>query len=195
MTHILKIIEKAAGKVTEDYFKLTTTYEPSGIVRERVFCYELYHQIRLQLGNNHKLTLNGEIDKRGHIDFKQKDRKNPDFVFHNPGEHKGNTIILEVKGNLDVAGITKDFDTMTTFVRSYRYKAGVFLLYNHNLNQLQKALGDKFDKYINLDIADQLFIITVPTAFKVEKVISFKELQQNKRQLQGDGNLTKPTPL
>lgn len=180
MQDILEIIQKAAGQVTQNYFKLTTTYEPSGIVRERVFCYELYHQIRLVLRNNHKLTLNGEIDKRGHPDFKKKDRKNPDFVFHIPGGHEGNTIILEVKGNLDVDGITKDFNTMTKFVSSYQYQAGVFLLYNHTLNDLQKELGNKFDKYINSNIADQLFVITLPKESTVEQLKSFKELQQNK---------------
>ncbi|HRN95285.1 MAG TPA: hypothetical protein PL084_11235 [Chitinophagales bacterium] len=180
MQDILEIICKAAGQVTQNYFKLTTTYEPSGIVRERVFCYELYHQLRLVLGNNHRLTLNGEIDKRGHRDFKEEDRKNPDFVFHIPGEHKGNTIIFEVKGNLDVEGITKDFDTMTTFVSSYQYQAGVFLLYNHTLNELVKALGNKFDRYLNSKIADKLFVVTLPKEHSLELVTSFKKLQQNK---------------
>ena len=55
MKEILDIIYKSAEQVTQNYFKLTTTYEPSGIVRERVFCYELYHQLRLVLGNNHLL--------------------------------------------------------------------------------------------------------------------------------------------
>ena len=168
MNEILDIICKSAGQVTQNYFKLTTTYEPSGIVRERVFCYELYHQLRLVLGNNHKLTLNGEIDKRGHRDFKEEDRKNPDFVFHIPGQHKGNTIIIEVKGKLDFDGIIKDFETMTTFVSSYQYQAGVFLLYNDTFNDLLSGLGNKFDKFINSKIADQLFVITLPKAHTIE---------------------------
>lgn len=41
-TYIQKITE-ALDNIEAPYFKLETTYEPSGIVRERVFCYELYH--------------------------------------------------------------------------------------------------------------------------------------------------------
>lgn len=175
---IIDIINKAASQVTEDYLNLTTTYEPSGIVRERVFCYELYHQIRLILGNNHKLTLNGEIDKRGHQDFKAEDRKNPDFVFHIPGQHEGNTIILEVKGNIDTEGIIKDFETIKTFISSYYYQVGIFLLYNHNLSELLEALGDKLDQFINSEYANQIVIITLPQAHEIEYIISLIKLRK-----------------
>ena len=174
---IIEKIKKAAEKVTENYLKLTTTYEPSGIVRERVFCYELYHQLRLILGNSNMLTLNGEIDKRGHQDFKTEDRKNPDFVFHIPGQHKGNTIVFEVKGNLITDGIIKDFETIHTFVSSYQYQAGVFLLYNYTLSDLLKELGDNLKKFINSKYASQIYIITLPEAQKVEQVINLKQLQ------------------
>lgn len=176
MEEILDIILKAAGQVTQNYFKLTTTYEPSGIVRERVFCYELYHQLRCVLGDSHKLTLNGEIDKRGHQDFKEEDRKNPDFVFHIPGQHKGNTIIFEVKGNLDFDGIIKDFETMTTFVSSYQYQAGVFLLYNYTLKDLLDGMGSGLNRFIDSTIADQLFVITLPRAHSIETLKPVKNL-------------------
>jgi len=179
---ILKIICKAAEQVKVSYLDLKTTYEPSGIVRERVFCYELYHQLRLIIGDSHKLTLNGEIDKRGHKDFKKEDRKNPDFVFHIPGQHEGNTIILEVKGNDDFDGIIKDFETMTSFVSTYHYQAGVFLFYNHSLSELMKGLGDKFDKFIYSEYADKLFVITLPEAHKIEQLCSLNTMQKSKEQ-------------
>jgi hypothetical protein len=97
----LELIKLALGHIDAGYFKLATTYESSGIVRERVFCYELYHQIRRNMDRHHGLSLNGDIDKRGHVDFKREHRKNPDFVFHIPGEHAGNTLVVEVKGRLD----------------------------------------------------------------------------------------------
>ena len=80
-----------------NFSNLKTTYEPSGIVRERAFCYELYHQLRLVQGEEHILTLNGEIDKRGHMDYENIDKKNPDFVFHIPGEIHANTIVSRNK--------------------------------------------------------------------------------------------------
>lgn len=175
---IINSICKAAGQVTKNYFNITTTYEPSGIVRERAFCYELYHQLRLNQGDNSILTLNGEIDKRGHKDFAEEDRKNPDFIFHIPGEHEGNTIICEVKGKLDIDGIIKDFDTMTTFVSSYHYQAGVLLIYNYSLKELLNRLANGIDKFINSEYAAQIHIITLPKAHKV-KVTTLNKLKKN----------------
>jgi hypothetical protein len=96
-------MERSLESVGQEYFRLTTTYEPSGIVRERVFCYELYRRIRLTMSDDHALSLNGEIDKRGHVDFHPADQKNPDFVFHVPGTHEGNTLVVEVKGHIDAS--------------------------------------------------------------------------------------------
>jgi len=169
----LEIIICAAKQVTKDYLKLTTTYEPSGIVRERVFCYELYHQLRLILRDNNTLTLNGEIDKRGHRDFRVEDQKNPDFVFHIPGKHKG---------NLDSNGIIKDFETITTFISKYQYKAGIFLLYNHTLEELLERLGDRLDKFIYSQYSEQIFIATLPKAHQIESRISLKELEIQSKQ-------------
>ena len=85
--------------VGPEYFKIITTYNTGGIIRERVFCYELYHQLRQILPKDDPITLHAEIDKRGHIDFGPDDRRNPDFIFHTPGTHKGNTLVIEVKGS------------------------------------------------------------------------------------------------
>ena len=40
---IINAIERAASNIDPKFFRLKTTYEPSGIVHERVFCYELYY--------------------------------------------------------------------------------------------------------------------------------------------------------
>lgn len=173
---IIKQIATAASHVADKYLNLTTTYEPSGIVRERVFCYELYHQLRLHVDDYQQLTLNGEIDKRGHPDFREVDRKNPDFVFHIPGQHEGNTIVCEVKGNLDISGIVKDLETITTFVSLYNYKAGVFLLYNHTLSELVDRYRNNIGVFINSQYADRIFIITLPVSGKIETVNRLNEL-------------------
>ena len=41
------LVKKALSNVSQDYFNLKVTYDSLGIVRERIFCYELYHQLRL----------------------------------------------------------------------------------------------------------------------------------------------------
>lgn len=169
----INLIEQALNNMTDNYFRLTTTYEPTGIVRERVFCYELYHQIRLRQPNNHNLSLNGEIDKRGHVDFDIEDRKNPDFVFHIPGEHHGNTLICEVKGILDRSrGIVKDFETISLFISKYGYLAGVFVLYNHSLEELRDYIIEKkndIENYLNGNGEQVHIIVKVNSQSNIER--------------------------
>ena len=86
----LRCLSKLLTASRQDYYRLRTTYSEEGIVRERVFCYELYHRIRC-LQNNGRLPcihIHGEIDKSGHALFEREDQKNPDFIFHVPGQCK-----------------------------------------------------------------------------------------------------------
>ena len=155
------LIKNALSQVGSDYFKLKTTFEPSGIVRERVFCYELYHQLRNRMTTILDLTLNGEIDKRGHIDFAPKDQKNPDFVFHIPGTHEGNTLVIEVKGKLKSDAIENDLNKIITFIERYDYKAGVFVLYNYSLERLKKRAGQVLRKYNSRPFANSVYILAI----------------------------------
>jgi hypothetical protein len=139
----IDLLKAGAEHVEVEYFRLVTTYERRGIVRERVFCYELYHQIRLLMAKDYTLSLHGEIDKSGHGDFNPDDQKNPDFVLHVPGTHEGNTLVIEVKGTLEYAPsrYLEDFKTLVAFVTKYGYKAGAFLLYNHEVGELVHKLA------------------------------------------------------
>ena len=158
------LILDALDTIMPEYYHLETTYDPSGIVRERVFCYELYYCIR-KLQEERGLTLlslNGEIDKRGHLDFEKNDRKNPDFVFHIPGQMEGNTVIIEVKGSIaDLKGIKKDLKTLVTFIRKYQYKEGYLIIYNHGFGEIVKQLQAAFENFRRTpnDIKEKIFLI------------------------------------
>lgn len=137
----IDLIRRALANVRGDFYRVITTYEKHGIPRERVFCYELYHQMRIIMEQHsyYERTLHGEIDKKGHHDILDKDQRNPDFVIHVPGLHAGNTLIVEVKGRLDsdyYEAVEKDFKTLLTFVTHYQYRAGVFILFGHTLKNL-----------------------------------------------------------
>jgi hypothetical protein len=162
----INLVKSSIGKVGQEYYHLQTTYEPSGIVRERVFCYELYHQIRSQMTPCHKLSLNGEIDKRGHKDFECKDWKNPDFVFHIPGTNEHNTIVIEVKGKLSgyESEIMDDLQTLLTFISKYGYTAGIFILYNHTFDELKKALGRETGEMSRESAARDVYILCAKIA-------------------------------
>jgi len=60
---MIEIIAKAASLVGEPYLHMLKSHELSGKSRERVFCYELYHQIRMLTKEDNKISLNEEIDK------------------------------------------------------------------------------------------------------------------------------------
>ena len=144
----VEMIKGSLDNVGDEYYKITTTYESSGIVRERVFCYELYHQMRL-VQSERGLTdvqIHGEIDKSGHIAFDRNSRKNPDFVFHIPGMMQGNAIVVEVKGKIEgnyQEGIDKDIVTLSKFTdNKHYYHSGVLIIYNYTYDEFLRKIGE-----------------------------------------------------
>lgn len=154
-------LTQALDNVDKEYFKILTTYDE--IVRERVFCYELYHQMRL-LQNIHGLSgfaLSGEIDKRGHTGIETEDWKNPDFVFHEYGTFDRNEIIIEVKGKINVEGIKKDFKTLLKYASRYQYNHSFFILYNHNLIEFQEQFLGQMDSETIRNLKNNKSIVVI----------------------------------
>lgn len=186
--NFIDLIKTALNEVEPCFFKVKTTYNPQGIVRERVFCYELYHRIRLLMENNLEyinnikfadLALHGEIDKRGHEGFNQGDRKNPDFVIHIPGCFEGNTIVIEVKGKIsDDADIDKDFNTLFTFLR-YQYQLGIFILYNHSLQELLRSKwGSHILQIKNNANSEHIHIITKKDFYTEPEEVILQQIEE-----------------
>ena len=94
------------------------------------------------------IQIHGEIDKSGHFEFDKDAQKNPDFVFHVPGMMEGNAIVVEVKGKLEGTyqdGICKDIGTLSKFTDNrYYYRLGVLIIYNYNLEEFRKKMGQFF---------------------------------------------------
>lgn len=166
----INLLKRALAQIEPEYFKLATTYRRKGIVRERIFCYELYHQMRLLMPINHRLllhnelTLHGEIDKSGHRDFAKQDQANPDFVFHAPGTHAANTLVIEVKGRITRKGILKDFQTLLAFIGNYGYQAGAFVLYNHPFAELVNVMEQNLRELSASHTADAIYILAIARA-------------------------------
>jgi len=126
----IDILRVATVRVSRPYFQLPVARQEDPIYRERVYCYELYHQIRPLLESDQELsryTLSGEIDKAGHKIIR---RYIPDFVVHDPGR-MDNLITIEVKSiNGQLQGVQKDLDTLVYFVSDeVRYQCGIYLIY------------------------------------------------------------------
>lgn len=141
-------IGHAADRIPWEYFQLPVFGKEDPIYRERVYCYELYHQLRILLEEDAALdgyVLSGEIDKQGHPVIRP---CAPDFVFHNPGAMQ-NLVIVEVKPiNAAIEGVLKDRETLEYFLSpEIGYQAGIELIYGQN----EKALAAFQDVFAAAD--------------------------------------------
>lgn len=124
---ILQALEQASLAIGSSYFLLPISGKDIPIKRERVYCYELYHQLRIALGNS-PLTLTAEPDKRGHPDFPS---INPDFIFHTPGNHDANMAAVEVECRVSLEHLIKDMRNLKT-MRDRDYRTLVLLFFANN---------------------------------------------------------------
>lgn len=65
----LRYIIEALNNIEQHYIKLPAIHKPSGLIRERVFCYEFYHRMRCIIPSTSEIVINGEIDKSGYPTF------------------------------------------------------------------------------------------------------------------------------
>ena len=121
---------QSISEIDSVHFRVSR-YEGELVLRERAYCYELYHQLRIHLGDDFPFTLHGEIDKRGH-EFVCKffdENPNPDFVVHIPGSME-NLAVIEVKtSRMNILGARKDIDKIQTFISKVSYQYGIFLIF------------------------------------------------------------------
>jgi hypothetical protein len=147
---LTNIIQNATALVPEGYFHLSID-GGDPIYRERVYCYELYHQLRCLWPSECEYYLNGEIDKAAHPILKQcgADKIKPDFLIHKPGYMSGNYAIIEVKKeDVDRAGIKKDLQTLILFLNAVGYERAIYLIYGHSINEsrLLNIIGSEYNK-------------------------------------------------
>src|SRR5262249_333596 len=109
MKELSQVLSKATSCIEWRYFHLAVDGGPQ-IYRERVYCYELYHQMRSLWPDHCPYYLNGEVDKRAHpILTKLGVGGIPDLLVHQPGDMAGNYAIIEVKNALvGTSGIRND---------------------------------------------------------------------------------------
>jgi hypothetical protein len=127
-----QILSDATAKVATPYMQLPVAGMEDPIYRERVYCYELYHQLRNLWPTNCFYSLGGEVDKKNHplIRGNNLDGVKPDLLVHQPGDMGGNYAVIEVKPVLvRNAGLKKDLRTLTAFRRHGEYARALLLVY------------------------------------------------------------------
>jgi hypothetical protein len=141
--YFLTKLTEATGRVEAPYFQVQTASEngSSVVYRERVYCYELYHQLREVMREPGPYTLMGELDKHGHEIIHG--AKVPEFLFHVPGIMSDNMVVMEVKriDNNEEDEISKDCDKLRRFVEEEaKYKGAIYLVYGSQGGQIEKFL-------------------------------------------------------
>lgn len=149
---LVKIIESSIRAVEEGYFNFQVADGDEPIKRERVYCSELYHQMRMKWGY-FNYDLNIEPDKKNHPIIEQYCGPiDPDLVVHHAGEMgpEDNLAVIEVKtssGDL-TAGITKDLKTincMTSIPNGYY--GGVVIVFGKLTELRKKNLIERIKKH------------------------------------------------
>lgn len=131
------ILQAATAAVPPEYFRLPVAGGPA-IYRERVYCYELYHQLRLLWPDPSDFALNGEIDKSAHpvLTGLGVNGRKPDFLVHRPGAMADNYAIIEVKPcRVSSADIAKDIETLSLFRGSVGYARAILLVYGDQIGE------------------------------------------------------------
>lgn len=136
------LLAEATLRIPPHYFQLPVAGREDPVFRERVYSYELYHQLRTLLTIDRELEpyeLSGEIDKQGHPIIRP---CAPDFVLHIAGNMGANLVVIEVKPvNADRVGIEKDRKNLEYFVTEVGYQCGVQLVYGGDQDALQRFVN------------------------------------------------------
>lgn len=128
MERFTDILRDATAAISPEYF-LLPIHGGNSIYRERVYCYELYHQMRRLWPTESPYRLNGEVDKRAHPYFQNGEQPKPDLLVHQPGTGE-NYAVIEVKSCLaDARGIRKDLETLALFRNEIGYQRAIYLVY------------------------------------------------------------------
>ncbi len=157
MNELTPILQEATAGVEPMYFNLNID-GGDPVFRERVYCYELYHQMRKNWPINSPYFLNGELDKRAHPILRElgADHAKPDLLVHTPGAMAGNYAIIEVKHSTAAEGIRKDLKTLDLFVRRVGYQRAIYLIYGNDANARGvgriEAIANEFQELMPIEL-------------------------------------------
>lgn len=137
MIELTRLIERSTSAIEQNYFQIRID-GGDPVYRERVYCYELYHQMRCLWPEDSPYYLNGELDKAVHPILRDRSaaQTKPDFSVHKPGDMNSNHAIIEVKiAGIQTRGIKKDLINLDFFLRTFGYQRAIYLFYGDRANE------------------------------------------------------------
>jgi hypothetical protein len=143
-------LAEATSLIDAPHFTLAVAGGAKPTIRERVYCYELYHHLRSRLPSIEEFPFrrHGEVDKRGHpVLGKKLKGRNPDFIVHKPGEMgpEANLATIEVKAcGLPGKIPTKDAESLAAFIEEADYFGGIGLVFGGNEDDLNRHIKIAF---------------------------------------------------
>ncbi|PSR32026.1 MAG: hypothetical protein C7B46_16090 [Sulfobacillus benefaciens] len=121
---------------------------PLQMWRERVYCYELYHQLRMILPQETKngVMLFGEMDKKSHPLIHH--GTIPDFLYHRPGKsgYRNNVAIIEVKSiqrMREHLAICRSIETLQDTQHQLHYQISLLYIFGDQDADTEKWIRDK----------------------------------------------------
>lgn len=138
MDELTEILRAATCAIESGYFHLNIDGgDPK--YQERVYCYELYHQMRLRWPKHSPFYLNGEVDKASHpiLSTLGAGKAKPDLLVHQPGYMTGNHAIVEVKKqDASNKGIKNDLEKLSLFIKRVKYQRAIYLVYGYSASNV-----------------------------------------------------------
>jgi hypothetical protein len=154
------VLKDSIKDIHEKYIKLAVANysgrKPKYQIRERVYTYELYFQMRNRLNSTSQnllkdYSLMGEVDKGGHPIFQNTKFKNkiPDFIIHKPGSmlDDSNLAVIEVKmfspgkfrslNRPSFKEVKADIRKLMGFLKIGKYEVAFFILASTENNKTQ----------------------------------------------------------
>ena len=155
LNQFLSILSDSIEVIEEKYINLSVAGKEDTIQRERIYCGELYHQIRTRIVEM-TYEINNEPNKIKHPIIEAScGAVDPDFIIHRPGSmgEEDNLAVIEVKrstGDL-IKGIIKDITTINCMTSIENgYYAGIIIIYGY----LTKSKKDKLIERIKFKTND-----------------------------------------
>ncbi|ABI67560.1 Methionyl-tRNA formyltransferase-like protein [Syntrophomonas wolfei subsp. wolfei str. Goettingen G311] len=137
----LTSLNTALRKIENKYFNVPNHNRHYPVFRERIYCYELYHQLRNNLPEGFPFTIHGELDKVVNISIHELLRtKKPDFVVHEPGSNY-NLIVMVVKSiNNTENDIINDCYKLINFKNHANYTQPIMIVFGEKEREKDEEL-------------------------------------------------------
>jgi hypothetical protein len=139
--------KNALLRVAPDYFCVELP-DGSHAYQERIFAYELYHQVRLQFTEH--WYVNGEF-RKGLSLVPRVDRRDwviPDLVIHQPATTENNLVVVEIKSsrNLLPTDLLNDLRKLEMFTdpkQGLGFSIGIMLIVNSDFTLVFAQASDE----------------------------------------------------